>query len=331
MDSSAVQQVIEDFDRVTALIIGDVMIDSYYWGKVDRISPEAPVPVVSVTKRDNRLGGAANVALNVKALGGTPILCSVIGTGEKGRLFEELMGRDNLDTSGILNSENRTTTVKTRIISAQQQMLRVDEEVIEDLESELRNEFVDRLKSILEEKKVDVIIFEDYDKGIITPELITAIVDFAREKGIPVTVDPKKKNFGAYRNVTLFKPNLKELKEGLKIDLDKRDLNSLGAASNQLSELLNPDMMMVTLSEEGVFIQRGEENAIFPAHLRSIADVSGAGDTVISVASLCLALQCPPEVIAQLSNLAGGLVCELVGVVPIDKDRFRKEATALFA
>lgn len=326
MNKSEINRLFSDFNNLKVLIIGDVMIDAYYFGKVNRISPEAPVPVVSVTENDNRLGGAANVALNVKALGATPILCSVIGNDKNGVLFQKLMKDENLSTEGVVSSEERITTVKTRIIGNNHQMLRVDSEIESNLNQKDETAFIDRLNTIINNEKIDVVIFEDYDKGAITEGLINSIVSLCNSKNIPTTVDPKKRNFLSYKNVTLFKPNLKELNEGINVDVDGKSIKALNNAVVQLNNELSNQINFITLSENGVFIKNNNSEKHVAAHYRNITDVSGAGDTVISVASLCLALNLEIGTIAEMANLAGGLVCENVGVVPVDKNQLLTEA-----
>ncbi len=323
MQKEKIIRLFESFNQLNVLIIGDVMVDSYLWGHVERISPEAPVPIVSVKSRENRLGGAANVALNVKAMGANPILCSVVGNDQKGGEFINLLKEQQMETRGIVKSSNRITTTKFRVIGNKVQMLRVDEEVDNFLNQEDLKAFIESFNSIISENKIDVIIFQDYDKGIITSDLIQQVVGIATENNIPVAVDPKKKNFTNYKHVTLFKPNLKEIKEGLNIEFDAKNNNKLQEAVSLLKTKLDARMVLLTLSEDGVFIEY-ENNGVnsftlLPSHVRSISDVSGAGDTVISVASLCLATKLDPAMMAAISNLAGGLVCEKVGVVPIDK------------
>ena len=205
------------------MIIGDVMIDSYMWGSVDRISPEAPIPIVSVNNKDNRLGGAANVALNLISLGAQAILCSVIGNDKMGDNFIELLKKRKLTDKGILRSDDRVTTIKTRIISNSQQLLRVDEEISTPIEEDIEHQFILKIIEIIKEDKPDAIIFQDYDKGSITPVIIDEIIRNANEHDIPILVDPKKRNFEYYKNVTLFKPNFKELKEGLNVEINKHD------------------------------------------------------------------------------------------------------------
>ena len=322
--------IFESFNNKKVLIIGDVMLDAYIWGKVERISPEAPVPVVTVARREERLGGAANVGMNIRALGAQPVMCSVIGADDKGETLRTLMLNSGLDDAGIIESPHRFTTTKFRILGNNTQMLRVDEETSRPLEQDVFHALCSRIDKILKTNDIHVIIFQDYDKGVISPELIDFVTNMATEMDIPVTVDPKKRNFMAFHNTTLIKPNLSEMQKGLELPELAPDRESLKKAAQQLSRFLNVPLVMNTLSEDGVFIlwhENGEaKEELLPAHRRNIADVSGAGDTVISVASLCLASGLKAKEIAQLSNLAGGLVCEEAGVVPINKEKFLAEA-----
>ena len=315
--------MLEQFNGLKALVVGDVMIDVYSKGVVERMSPEAPVPIVSVKTRFARLGGAANVALNLKALGAKPILCSVIGNDESGKTLVELMQEAGLDTSGITTSRTRPTTVKHRIFDGKRQVLRMDEESTADLSVEEHQSLLDVIEKTLEKERFDVILLQDYNKGVLTEKMIQSIITFAHEKGIPVAVDPKKKNFFAYQGVTLFKPNGKELREGLGVTAETPE--ELQTAMLTLQQRIHCKSLMVTLSDKGVMMLRDGVFHHLPAHPRKIVDVSGAGDTVLSVAALCVALGFNPQDIAALSNLAGGLVCEEVGVVPINKERFAKE------
>ncbi len=307
------------------LVIGDVMIDAYLWGNVNRISPEAPVPIVSITKRENRLGGAANVALNLNALGAIPIICSVIGSDEDASVFKSLMQKRNLPTSGIVLSEQRKTTKKTRVISDGQQLLRVDDEISKPIKSEIEIELIKKITKLLEEESIKAIVFEDYDKGVITQNLIHQVAKMAQTYNIPTTVDPKKRNYNHYQNVTLFKPNFKEFVEGSHLELSKNDYESIFDYAKKLIAEKNIEYVFVTLSELGVFICDKDTYHVIPAEIRQIADVSGAGDTVISVASLMLMQGFGMRSIAEISNKSGGLVCEKVGVVPITPEDLRKE------
>jgi rfaE bifunctional protein kinase chain/domain len=324
-----INQLFNSFDKLNILIIGDVMIDAYLWGKVDRISPEAPVPIVSVTKKEYRLGGAANVALNLQALGATPFICALVGDDKEGNEFIQLLKNKAIADFGIVKIAHRPTTVKTRVIGHNQQILRIDAETDEEISSAQSQLIIEKFNLFVAQNKIDAIIFEDYDKGLITQYLIDEVIKSANYKNIPIIVDPKKRNFLNYHNVTLFKPNLKELKEGLKLEFDAHHHPSLQAAVAQLQKQIDAKTVMVTLSEHGVYVASGNKQKLTPAHIRTVADVSGAGDTVISVTAACLAAGADIFTAAKIGNLAGGLVCEKVGVVPVDKAQLLKEALQL--
>jgi rfaE bifunctional protein kinase chain/domain len=319
LNREQVEQLFESFAQKNILIVGDVMIDAYLWGAVDRVSPEAPVPVVSCNKRENRMGGAANVALNVQSLGGNPILCSVIGEDDKASIFHELLQYRGMTGQGIISDPTRPTTTKTRIISNSQQLLRVDQEVTNELVQDIEQQFIENVNNILNRFDIHAIIFQDYDKGCLTKKVIEAVAEQANKLSIPTLVDPKKRHFLDYKNVTLFKPNFKELVEGLNSPLKKGDFDQLEELAQQFIADQGFQYLLTTLSELGVFIANKEKHIRIPAEIRDISDVSGAGDTVVSMAGLCLAAGLDMENLAWLSNLAGGLVCEKVGVVPVQK------------
>jgi len=321
---NSLEAIFDSFNQLTVLVVGDVMIDSYLWGKSSRLSPEAPVPIVNVVRKEKRLGGAANVALNVQALGATPLLCAVVGEDFAGAELLRLMEEQQLPTDGIIKSPDRVTTVKERIMAGGQQLLRIDAEIETDLLDHESSHLVQQYSKLL--PLADVVIFEDYDKGVLTSANIAAMLDLAREHDIPTVVDPKKKNFLSYVGCTLFKPNLKELKEGLKVDFADANNVAFEHAAFTLQKKLDTKTVLITLSERGIFYLSGSDKKYMAAHLRTISDVSGAGDTVISIVALCLALDLPVAFVAGLSNLGGGLVCEQVGVVPIDKLNLLTEA-----
>jgi len=312
-------------ENKNVLVIGDVMIDAYLWGNVNRISPEAPVPIVSVTKRENRLGGAANVALNLKSLGVNPIICSVIGDDESGDLYSDLMHSNLLSTEGLVIANRRKTTRKTRVISGGQHLLRVDDEVSYHLTNQEENDLIQNISNIINKNDVLAIVFEDYDKGIVSENLINKVTEIAKIKSIPTTVDPKKNNYNLYTDITLFKPNFKEFVEGAKLDILKADTEGIFENAKKIIVERNIKYVFVTLSELGVFICNKDEYFLIPAEYRQITDVSGAGDTVISVATLLLAQNYKMKDIAEISNKAGGIVCEKVGVVSIKKEDLLKE------
>lgn len=322
-------QIFEDFKRQKVLIIGDVMIDSYLWGKVNRISPEAPVPVVSDISKEMRLGGAANVALNIKAMGAIPILCSVVGDDDRGHIFLDLLSEQKLSDVGIVVEKGRITTQKTRVISGAQHLLRVDEETEDYISPRTERKLLEFISDMMEEKKMNTVVFQDYDKGVITPPIINEVTENARSQGIPVLVDPKKRNFLQFRGVDLFKPNFKELREGLKTDIQKTDLEAIAGMMEEFRKMNEFNHIMVTLSEMGVMINKDSDYHHIAAEIRDIADVSGAGDTVISLAALCMGLGMDPVDMAALSNLAGGQVCERTGVVSVVKEQLLKEAISI--
>lgn len=318
------RQIVNQFKEKQILVIGDVMIDAYLRGNVNRVSPEAPVPIVSLQKEEDRLGGAANVAINLVAMGASAIICSVIGKDKSGDKLVELLKDNNISSEGLVFSSSRQTTVKTRIMGNNQHLLRVDSEQTNDINSTEENELISKVESILEQK-VDAIIFEDYNKGVLTESGIQRIIEIANKKNVLTTVDPKNKNFFSYKNVSLFKPNLKELKEGVSKNFSFSDKEAFENAVGVLEDKLGNSISFVTLSEHGVFIKDKNSQHYIPAHIRNIADVSGAGDTVISIATLCLTVGLTIKEIAEIANLAGGLVCEKSGVVSIDKDLLIKE------
>ena len=325
------KDLFDKFNGLRILVIGDVMLDAYLMGKVNRISPEAPVPIVSLENEDARIGGAGNVALNLLALGAKPIICGVIGEDSSGDKLLNLFEKNGISTDGIVKSMVRKTTVKTRVISNKQQLLRIDSESAFPLSESEEIKLNNTIKNIINQG-IDGIIFEDYNKGVLTDSVIQNTIKIAKEKDIPTAVDPKKENFLSYKGVSLFKPNLKELKEGLNLNFDfnsNKDLFEKGI--EVLEEKLQNEISFITLSEYGVFIKNQTEKYYVPAHMRSISDVSGAGDTVIAVATLCLISGASTKQIAEISNLAGGLVCEKSGVVSISKNDLLKEVSELLS
>ena len=325
------KDLFDKFNGLRILVIGDIMLDAYVMGKVNRISPEAPVPIVSLENEDARIGGAGNVALNLLALGAKPIICGVIGEDSSGDKLLNLFEKNGISTDGLVKSIARKTTVKTRVISNKQQLLRIDSESTFPLLESEGIKLNDTIQNIINQG-VDGIIFEDYNKGVLTDSVIQNTIKIAKEKDIPTAVDPKKENFLSYKGVSLFKPNLKELKEGLNLNFDfnsNKDLFEKGI--EVLEEKLQNEISFVTLSENGVFIKNQTEKYYVPAHMRSISDVSGAGDTVIAVATLCLISGASTKQIAEISNLAGGLVCEKSGVVSISKNDLLNEVSELLS
>lgn len=315
------------FKNKKILIIGDVMLDSYMFGNVNRISPEAPVPIVDILSTQHKLGGAANVASNIKSLGGTPILCSVIGNDEKGSIFLSELDKMKISIDYIIKSKTRVTTNKIRIIGNNHQMIRLDEEIKNNLNFEDKNRIISEIINILSNEKIDCVLFQDYDKGILDNTIISTITTKANNLNIPIIVDPKKKNFSNYNNITLIKPNLKEFLEGLNVNLINCNENEL-IFGTEILHKRGIEIVLVTLSENGMFISYKKDGKTIKKKLygipRNIVDVSGAGDTVISVVAM-LINNIDIEDMAMMANVAGSIVCEEVGVVPIDKEKLLLE------
>lgn len=322
-------RLFQSFEGKKIVVIGDVMIDAYTIGHVSRLSPEAPVPVVNLNHNEYRLGGAANVALNLIAMGAQPIICSVVGNDSNATIMSELLQSTGMYSAGLVKSNARKTTVKTRVIANSQQLLRIDDEQTNLINEDEENQLITLVEKLIQDG-IDAIIFEDYNKGVLSPNVIDQVIRLANANGVITTVDPKKEQFLSYKNVTLFKPNLKELKEGLNFSFDfTSDRNEFEQAVLLLEEKISCKISFVTLSEHGVFIKQNDEKFYAEAHLRSIADVSGAGDTVIALATLCLCAGLPIQEIAEIANIAGGLVCEEIGVVSINKERLKREIQSL--
>lgn len=312
-------------------VIGDVMLDTYWWGKVDRISPEAPVPVVAVTHREMRIGGAGNVALNVRSLGASVDILTVMGNDDDGRQLNTLMAENQIGTGYIISSPDRVTTNKIRIISRNQQMMRLDAEITRYLSDDDEKAIRASFDRYINEQTPGLVILEDYNKGVLTEALISYVIETCRKKGIITAVDPKRKNFFAYRHANIFKPNLQEAKEALNLLSLEADLHSLSGVHASLHQKLEHDISFITLSEKGVFCQQGSMANLIPSHIRNVSDVSGAGDTVISVAAVVYALTKDKDLMAEIANIAGGLVCEEVGTVAINRQRLLDECKRLLA
>ncbi|HQU59704.1 MAG TPA: bifunctional ADP-heptose synthase, partial [Saprospiraceae bacterium] len=277
-----------------------------------------------------RLGGAANVALNLKALGATPYLCSVIGEGSNADRFLQLLPAQQLSGKGVIRSAERKTTVKTRAIASNQHLLRVDEEDTHPLSKSETASLLEHIRDILDTREIHAILFQDYNKGVLSYQLIREAMLEAIKRDIPTAVDPKFDNFWAYKHVSLFKPNLKEIRSQLSFRVES-ELPSLLKAAEHIRSKLGNQHTLITLSEKGLFYDSNGRSEILPTHPRTIADVCGAGDTVFAIAGLGLSLGMDIREIALLANLAGGQVCEKVGVVPVDKAQLEQEYQTVLA
>jgi rfaE bifunctional protein kinase chain/domain len=323
------EKLFHQFTQLKVAVIGDVMLDTYWWGKVDRISPEAPVPVVAVTKKEQRIGGAGNVALNLQSLGASVTVLSVLGKDDDGEQLTKLFADNHINTKYLVYSKNRITTNKIRIISRNQHMMRLDAELTSDINVADEERLLYAFEAFIAAAAPDIVVLEDYNKGVLTTNCITKIISLCRHHNILTAVDPKRKNFFAYKGVDIFKPNLKEVKEGLNLLSDEVNLEVLKDIHLQLEDKLKHRISFITLSEKGVFYNDDKIAAVIPTHVRNVADVSGAGDTVIAVASLVYAATKNVNLMADVANVAGGLVCEEVGTVAIDKSKLQEECKKL--
>jgi rfaE bifunctional protein kinase chain/domain len=325
------QQLFKDFSSLKVGVIGDVMLDTYKWGNVDRISPEAPVPIVSLKNTEQRIGGAGNVALNLQSLGAKAYVLSITGNDPEADQLCTLFAEQKINIQYLARSTNRITTNKTRIICRNQQMMRLDAEITNDLISEDETKLISLFEDFVAREKPQVVILEDYNKGILTQAVIQVIISICRKEGIITAVDPKRKNFFDYKGVDIFKPNMKEVRDALNLLVNDVSLRVLQDIHSELNNLLHHHISLVTLSEKGVFYQEDQHSAIIPSHIRNIADVSGAGDTVIAVAALVYAATRKVHLMAEVSNIAGGLVCEEVGTVAIDRAKLLHECELLLS
>ena len=325
------EELFNDFNSLKIGVIGDVMLDTYIWGKVDRISPEAPVPIVSLHHKEQRIGGAGNVAINCSSLGAKVFMLGVIGDDDEASQLDQLLKESLIDTTGLIKSVKRKTTNKTRIISRNQQMLRFDAEVTDDLNQEEEAALLKQISNFIEHEDPNILIFEDYNKGVLTEKVIEEAIALCRASGVITAVDPKRKNFFSYQNVDIFKPNMKEVQEGLNLLFETNDIYQLRNIHEQLQKQLQHKVSLITLSEKGIFYQQLGNAAIIPSHLRNVADVSGAGDTVIAVAAMVYAATKNAHLMAEIANIAGGLVCEQVGTAAVDREKLLRECELLLS
>jgi rfaE bifunctional protein kinase chain/domain len=311
-------QLKKNFKGKRIAVIGDMMLDIYYWGDVKRISPEAPVPVMEVESEFYRFGGAANVALNLGKLNGIPEPIGVIGYDNFGTVFNSLLSEQNISHHGIIVDDSRPTTAKTRVIADSQHIVRIDKESKDTINKKIQTKIFDYIKNII--KELDGIILQDYNKGVLTSSLIAQVIELANKNKKLITVDPKFNNFYEYKNVTVFKPNRNEAEAILAMKI-KTDAN-VTFAGNTLLKKLNAKNILLTLGESGIAVfEKGKPEKRMPTKARKVADVSGAGDTVISTLTMALAAGADIYEASYLANYAGGIVCEEVGIIPIEIDK----------
>ncbi|MEW6456978.1 MAG: D-glycero-beta-D-manno-heptose-7-phosphate kinase [Acidobacteriota bacterium] len=308
MEIKKIERLIKNYSNVNVSIIGDVMLDRFIFGRVSRISPEAPVPVVEIEKEEIRAGGAGNVSLNVKALGGKCILYGIIGNDDDGKLLRNLVNEDK----GLVSDLRRPTTLKTRVIAHQQQVVRVDREVTTKISGEIESSLFKKLK----ENKTDGIIVSDYNKGIITKTLMEKIVNFSKEKDIPIFVDPKVENIELYRDTYLITPNQTEAEEITRIRL--KNEGDIEKAAIKIKEELNCKYVVITRGEKGMSVLEDETRFYhLPAKAKEVYDVTGAGDTVISILALSLLSGADIYEASNLANYGAGIVVGKLGTATV--------------
>ncbi len=301
-----------DFSKYHVLVIGDVMLDRYIHGSVDRISPEAPVPILGVEKRENRLGGAANVALNLKGLGAEVSVISIIGDDVAGKDLVSLFIENNIDVN-LITDKSRPSTCKTRVMSSSQHLLRVDEESSENISPTIESKLLESLTTLIKNKNIDLVILQDYNKGVFTTTSIVKIINVLRDNTIKYAVDPKFVNSELYRDAFLFKPNLLEAKA-----ISNKD--NYSAIADEIKVMLNAKNVVLTLAAEGMYCVSDEGGYHVKTMSKDIVDVCGAGDTVIATLSLALLEGFSLELATRLANRAAGIVCQKSGVAPIYKE-----------
>jgi len=305
------------------------MLDHYLNGTVNRISPEAPVPIVKLDSSEFRLGGAANVAANIHAFDAVPIIFSVVGKDKHGNILRDLLEKSGFDSSYIFSDESRPTTRKARILAGYQQMLRVDEEETHELSLDLQQAMLSAMDELIRKDPPKVILFQDYNKGVLAKNFIAQIISRANQANIPTVVDPKFDQFFDFKNSTIFKPNLKEFSEGMGINILPNE-EALTSACRSLVDKISAKQLLITLSEHGVFTFENGNGRIIPVKSREIVDVCGAGDAVIATCAIGTALGMSLAQIGQLANISGGIVCESMGVIPLDFRKLTQEMDELY-
>ena len=298
-----------------ALVLGDMMLDSYQWGKVQRISPEAPVPVIEINREEYRLGGAANVALNLKSLGADVFALGIIGTQSNAQIMRKLFKQHGLNPQGLIKEKDRKTTIKTRIGAVNQQIVRIDIEDTREPAEPSRIEILQTLDRELEQ--ADLLIIEDYNKGLLSADIIRDALKLAKRKKVTIAVDPKHKNFFLYRNVDIFKPNYNELQTNLGTHFETQE--EFFAGARYLQNKISCKYLVITMGSRGMYIfTKNAEVQHLPSCAREVYDVSGAGDTVISALGLAYAAGSDIFEAASFANRAAGVVCGKLGTASAD-------------
>lgn len=316
-DRDCLKEIFDRGRQKKIIVVGDLMIDRYLWGNVSRISPEAPVPVINIEDEENRFGGAGNVANNLIGLGAVPVVVGVVGDDQLGNMFRELVVEKKLSVEGLITDYQRPTTTKIRIIGNNQHIARVDREKLFPINQEIQSKIINLINELIDE--AEAIIIQDYNKGLVIPSLVYKIINLAKQHGKIIAADPKFDNFWEFKGVTVFKPNKKETEEVLAMRIQTEQ--ELKMAGSKLTERLDGSVL-ITLGKDGMALfEKNAQMTHLKARTRKVADVSGAGDTVIATLTYALSSGCSMQEAVTLANYAAGLVCEEVGVVPVDLDK----------
>jgi D-beta-D-heptose 7-phosphate kinase/D-beta-D-heptose 1-phosphate adenosyltransferase len=324
---SKIIKIIDLFKKQTVLVIGDVMIDKFIWGKVSRISPEAPVPVVEVAKETEVLGGAANVASNITSLGAKSFIISAIGNDYNGKLLTNLFAEKKINTNFLVYENKRPTITKTRVIAASQQLIRVDREIKGHFSHLTENEIIKNITDIL--PKTNAVIISDYGKGAVSPNILKKIISLAEKCKIPVTVDPKIEYFKKYRKVTTITPNTKEAIEGMNAKNIKTD-DALAKLGRKILKTLRSKSVLITRSEKGMMLIENDKITNIPTRAKEVYDVTGAGDTVISAMTLALSAKADLVSAAEIANFAAGIVVAKLGTATTSTEELKKVITDFY-
>ena len=321
LNPASLKEIISKFKKAKILVIGDLILDEYVWGKVSRISPEAPVPVVWVDKESFMPGGASNVANNIASLGGKAVLAGIIGKDARGRLLKDELNSRGIDVGGMVVDASRPTILKTRVIAQHQQVVRIDKEKIEPISPKVASRLIDYIKRKID--SVDSLLIEDYGKGVITPHLLSEIIHLAKKKKKIITVDPKEEHFAFYKGVTAITPNQQEAAyaAGQPIN-DDRALKKTGS---KLLKRLDCEVVLITLGERGMYLfQKKEKPVCISTIAQNVFDVSGAGDTVISAFTLALSSGAKPIEATHIANYAAGIVVGKLGTAVVSVKELTK-------
>lgn len=321
LEATRLEQILQQGRGKRILVVGDLMIDRYLWGNVSRISPEAPVPIINIEDEEIRFGGAANVANNLIGLQAEPVLVGTVGNDQWAEVFRNMLQQKGLSSDGLITDSNRPTTIKTRIIGNNQHIARVDREKVQNINGEIQQHILQFIESVIPE--IDSVILQDYNKGVLVPELVERVIELANRHNKIITVDPKFENFLHYKHVHLFKPNKKETEEALAMRLTTK--TEIRKAGKKLLEKLHARAVLITLGEKGMALFEDNGSASFSdTRARKVADVSGAGDTVIATVTYALTAGATLKEAVSMANFAAGVVCGEVGVAPIDLPRLKE-------